>query len=170
MKNITVKDIRLNGLRTTVFSSVYKNSAEITNSLMSIIYVLLCINKQIFIEKRIMANIRYTNLDYLKEITGGESEIMKEFIQMFFDQLIEFRTGLTSFLAEKKWKELGELAHKAKSSVMTFGMNDLGNRLKDLQLKTQKLEDIGSYPEYVDEFMTIIAKAEAELQHDIDIL
>lgn len=117
-----------------------------------------------------MAQPRYTNLDYLNEITGGDSEITKEFIQMFFDQLPEFRDGMTSFLAEKKWKELGEIAHKAKSSVMTFGMNDLGHRLKELQLKTQKLEDIGSYHIYVDEFMSIMGEAEAELQGDMDKL
>ncbi|HAQ21085.1 MAG TPA: hypothetical protein DCR40_17910 [Prolixibacteraceae bacterium] len=117
-----------------------------------------------------MSQARYTNLDYLKEITGGESEIMKEFIQMFFDQLPEFRDGMTNFLAEKKWKELGEIAHKAKSSVMTFGMNDLGHRLKELQLKTQKLEETESYSEYVQEFMGIIAQAETELQADLDQL
>ncbi len=117
-----------------------------------------------------MAQVRLTNLDYLKEITGGEPEITKEFIQMFFDQLPEFRDGMTNFLAEKKWKELGEIAHKAKSSVMTFGMNDLGHRLKELQLKTQKLEDIGNYPVYVDEFISALAQAEAELQDDMNKL
>lgn len=114
-----------------------------------------------------MTQTHYTNLDYLKEITGGEPEVTKEFIQMFFDQLPEFRDGMTAYLAEKKWKELGELAHKAKSSVMTFGMNDLGHRLKELQLKTQKLEDIDSYPEYVDEFMNTMARAEEELKEEM---
>lgn len=117
-----------------------------------------------------MAQERYTNLDYLKEITGGEPEIMKEFIQMFLDQLPEFRMGMTSFLAEKKWKELGEIAHKAKSSVMTFGMNDLGHRLKDLQIKTQKLEEIETYDGYVQEFMEFVAKAETELLEDLRVL
>jgi HPt (histidine-containing phosphotransfer) domain-containing protein len=114
-----------------------------------------------------MAQKRFTNLEYLNEITGGDPEVTREFIQMFFDQLIEFRTGMTSHLAEKKWKELGELAHKAKSSVMTFGMNDLGLRLKELQLKTQKLEDIEIYPEYVDEFMNTMAQAEEELKEEL---
>lgn len=114
-----------------------------------------------------MAQIRYTNLDYLNEITGGDPEVTKEFIQMFFDQLTEFRTGMTSHLADQKWKELGELAHKAKSSVMTFGMNDLGYRLKELQLKTQRLDDIETYPEYVDEFMTAMDKAVEELNEEM---
>ncbi|HEY3373370.1 MAG TPA: Hpt domain-containing protein [Prolixibacteraceae bacterium] len=117
-----------------------------------------------------MAQIRTTNLNYLNEITGGESEITKEFIQMFFDQLPEFRDGMTNLLAEKKWKELGELAHKAKSSVMTFGMDDLGHRLKELQLKTQKLQDVESYPKYVAEFMSMIALAETELKADMNKL
>jgi HPt (histidine-containing phosphotransfer) domain-containing protein len=110
-----------------------------------------------------MAESRYTNLDYLKEITGGEPEIMKEFILMFFDQFPEFRDGMKNSLAERKWKELGEVAHKAKSSVMTFGMNDLGYRLKELQLKTQKLEDVDCYKDYVNEFLFILDQAEIEL-------
>jgi HPt (histidine-containing phosphotransfer) domain-containing protein len=117
-----------------------------------------------------MAQPRCTNLNYLNEITGGDSDITKEFIQMFFDQLPEFKDGLTNSLSEKKYKELGEIAHKAKSSVMTFGLNDLGVRLKELQLKTQKLEDIDSYPVYVDEFMKVIAQAETELQDDLSKL
>lgn len=114
-----------------------------------------------------MAQSRYTNLDYLKEITGGDPDVMKEFILMFFDQFTEFRDGMKNTLAEKKWKELGEVAHKAKSSVMTFGMNDLGYRLKELQMKTQKLEDIDSYKDYVDEFLKVIDQAEIELNDDI---
>ncbi len=113
---------------------------------------------------------RLTNLSYLQEITGGEPEIMKEFIQMFFEQIPEFRDGLSSHLANQKWKELGELAHKAKSSVMTFGMNELGYRLKELQLKTQRLEDIETYKEYVDEFLAEIAQAEEELNADLSRL
>jgi HPt (histidine-containing phosphotransfer) domain-containing protein len=95
---------------------------------------------------------------------------MKEFIQMFFDQIPEFRNGMTNYLAEKKWKELGEVAHKAKSSVMTFGMNDLGQKLKELQLKTQKLEDIADYPAYVDEFLKTIGQAEQELREELNKL
>jgi HPt (histidine-containing phosphotransfer) domain-containing protein len=110
---------------------------------------------------------RLTNLSYLNEITGGEPDITKEFIQMFFDQLPEFKTGMATYLAQQKWKELGEIAHKAKSTVMTFGMNDLGHRLKELQLKTQKLEDIESYSSYVDEFMEMMELAEAELKDDL---
>ncbi|KOH44917.1 Hpt domain-containing protein [Sunxiuqinia dokdonensis] len=117
-----------------------------------------------------MSEKKYTSLTYLKEITGGEDEILKEFITMFFEQLPEFKDGLHEHLNAKRYKELGELAHKAKSSVMTFGMEDLGWKLKELQLKTQKLEDIDSYPDYVSEFDLVISHAERELQEEMDKL
>jgi len=110
-----------------------------------------------------MSENKITNLAYLDEVTGGDPEITKEFIEMFFEQIIEFKTGLRDFLTQKKYKELGELAHKAKSSVMTFGMNDLGIRLKQLQIKTQKLEEIESYEDHVVEFETLIDQAHKEL-------
>jgi uncharacterized protein YaaR (DUF327 family) len=50
---------------------------------------------------------------------------------------------------------------------MTFGMNELGYRLKELQLKTQRLEDIETYKEYVDEFLAEIAQAQEELNADL---
>lgn len=117
-----------------------------------------------------MSQTRTTNLNYLNEITGGEAEMTKEFILLFLDQMIEFKDGMTGFLADQKWKELGEIAHKAKSSVMTFGMNDLGLELKELQLKTQKLEDIASYPKYVQHFIHLMGLAEIELKEDLSKL
>ena len=117
-----------------------------------------------------MSEKKYTNLEYLTEITGGEPEIVKEFIQMFFDQLPEFRDGLRDHLANERWKELGELAHKAKSSVMTFGMEEMGHKLKELQLKTQQLEDIDSYKEYVEEFENVMDIAEKELKEELQNL
>ena len=105
-----------------------------------------------------------TNLSYLEEVTGGEAEIIKEFIEMFFEQIPEFRQGLRNYLNNKQWKELGDLAHKAKSSVMTFGMEDLGKHLKQLQLKTQQEAEIDTYEAHVKEFETLIDIAEQELR------
>ncbi|WP_163714134.1 Hpt domain-containing protein [Mangrovibacterium lignilyticum] len=110
-----------------------------------------------------MNDQKVTSLAYLDEVTGGDPEITKEFIEMFFEQIIEFKTGLRDYFAAKQYKELGELAHKAKSSVMTFGMNDLGIHLKQLQLKTQKLEEIETYEDHIVEFETLIDQAQIEL-------
>ncbi len=117
-----------------------------------------------------MGTNKITSFDYLDEVTGGDPEITKEFIEMFFDQIVEFKTGMRSYFENKQYKELGELAHKAKSSVMTFGMNDLGVRLKQLQLKTQKLEEVESYEEHVIEFERSMDQAQIELSEVLECI
>jgi len=117
-----------------------------------------------------MSISKITNLDYLKEITGGDPAVLKDFIQLFLGQISEFRDGLQLFLKEKKYKELGELAHKAKSSVLTFGMDELGAKMKKLQLKTQVLEDVDSYAGDVELFVAQISQAEKELQEEMNKL
>jgi HPt (histidine-containing phosphotransfer) domain-containing protein len=111
-----------------------------------------------------------TDLGYLKEIAGGETVVMKEFIELFLEQITEFRNDLQMHLQNQQWEELGKVAHKAKSSVMTFGLNDLGSHLKQLQLKTQKLAEIDSYPADVDEFVRVISLAEQELKKELEKL
>lgn len=113
---------------------------------------------------------RLTDLSYLKEIAGGETAVMKEFIELFLEQITEFRDGLQMYLKNQQWDELGKLAHKAKSSVMTFGLNELGSHLKQLQIKTQQLSEIDSYSADVEEFERVISAAEQELREELENL
>ncbi len=114
-----------------------------------------------------MSNSRITNLDYLNEVTGGDPEFTREMINMFLLQIEEFKNDLKAHYDAQEWKELGELAHKAKSSMLTFGMNELGHKLKELQLKTQKLEDIDSYYSYLELFDRDCQQAIVELNEDL---
>ena len=110
---------------------------------------------------------KITNLNYLREVTGGEASVMRELIEMFLEQIPEFTKGMRTYLEGQQWKELGELAHKAKSSVMTFGMKDLGKKLKELQLSTVEPENTAIFSSYVDEFESTINKAEKELKEEL---
>jgi len=109
-----------------------------------------------------------TDLSYLKEIAGGDRAVMKEFIELFLEQISEFRNDMRMHLQNQEWTELGKTAHKAKSSVMTFGLNDLGIHLKQLQIKTQMGSKIESYASDVDEFIRVITLAEEELKKELD--
>ena len=112
----------------------------------------------------------YTDLSYLKEITGGESSIVIEMVEMFISQVDEFKENLNKYLEEKNWVELGKEAHKAKSSVLIVGMEDLGKNLKKLQLLTEEEKEIESYPDYVKMFMEQCDAAIEELQVELQNL
>jgi len=112
----------------------------------------------------------YTDLSYLKEITGGESSIVIEMVEMFISQVDEFKENLTKYLADKNWVDLGKEAHKAKSSVLIVGMEDLGNNLKKLQLLTEEDKEIETYPDYVKMFMEQCDAAVEELKVELQNL
>lgn len=101
------------------------------------------------------------NLMYLESIADGDDSIIKELIAIFLEQMPEFTDGFTDCFNKKAWKELAALAHKAKSSVISMGMNDLGNiELKNLELmaKWMRIEFLRSQPH-------LSEKEVAELNH-----
>jgi HPt (histidine-containing phosphotransfer) domain-containing protein len=85
------------------------------------------------------------DLSYLNSIADGNQDIIKELIDIFIDQLPEFTIGFHDCFKAADWARLAALAHKAKSSVMSMGMNDLGNvDLKNLELlaKNRRIKDL----------------------------
>ena len=75
------------------------------------------------------------DLSYLESIVDGDKGLIKELIIIFLDQVPEFTNGFSDFYKNRDWKNLAALAHKAKSSVTSMGMNGLGNiDLKNLEL------------------------------------
>jgi HPt (histidine-containing phosphotransfer) domain-containing protein len=112
----------------------------------------------------------YTDLSYLKEITGGESSIVKEMVEMFLEQIDEFKLNMTNYLNDKKYIDLGKEAHKAKSSVLIVGMEELGKSLKKLQLLTEQNVEIETYPDYVKMFIEQCDAATVELNEELSKL
>jgi HPt (histidine-containing phosphotransfer) domain-containing protein len=91
------------------------------------------------------AEFKEINLSYLESIADGDDEIIRELIEIFLDQVPEFTDGMDKHLINREWKDLAGLAHKAKSSVISMGMADLGNiDLKNLELiaKKYRLEEL----------------------------
>lgn len=98
------------------------------------------------------SNLKVVDLSYLKDMSDGESAIIKEMIDIFFTQVDEFIDEMKSLHEAKDWSGLGKLAHKAKSSVAIMGMNDLANDLKNFELLTKKQENIDEYKKYIVKF------------------
>jgi HPt (histidine-containing phosphotransfer) domain-containing protein len=94
----------------------------------------------------------YVNLNYLKSMAGDDPEIVQEMIDIFISQVPEFIENLNKFLSQGQYIELGKEAHKAKSSVMIMGMEELSKDMKTLQLATIAGTNVESYSEFVRKF------------------
>jgi HPt (histidine-containing phosphotransfer) domain-containing protein len=104
-----------------------------------------------------------TDLTYLKNMSGGDTEIIKEMIGIFNEQVQEYMIDMPKLLAEKNYFALGKLAHKAKSSVSIMGMTSVAADLKSLELQTKDNLSTESYPKLVDNFVVQCGLAVAEL-------
>jgi len=109
----------------------------------------------------------YTNLDYLRNITGGDKDSIREIILLFMEQVPEFIGNMRKHLDEKNYIELGREAHKAKSSVMILGMEDLGHDLKALQLATINGTRVETYPKHLQRFEDECNTALKELKKEL---
>jgi HPt (histidine-containing phosphotransfer) domain-containing protein len=101
----------------------------------------LCIANPTLKTQFIMANqYEYVDLTYLEGIAEGDNGIVKELIEIFIDQMPEFKNGFEDNLRGKNWLKIAALAHKAKSSVVSMGMKELGEvDLKNLELLAKQL-------------------------------
>jgi len=83
---------------------------------------------------------KYIDLSYLEGIAEGDKEIIKELVEIFLDQMPEFTDGFDEGIKDKDWVKIAAIAHKAKSSVMSMGMEELGNiDLKNMELLAKQL-------------------------------
>ena len=97
-------------------------------------------------------NPQIVNLTYLEDMSGGNKEIMKEMINIFISQVSEFAEEMKDLNNNKKYFKLGNLAHKAKSSISIMGMESLAKELKEFELQAKEEKGIDKYEEFIIHF------------------
>jgi HPt (histidine-containing phosphotransfer) domain-containing protein len=104
------------------------------------------------------------DLKYLESMAGGDEEIIQELKDLFIAQVPEFIDNLKKHLKEEDFIELGKEAHKAKSSVLIMGMEELAKDLKNFQLIAIAGIDKETYPYYIQKFEEQCLQAIEELK------
>jgi len=106
---------------------------------------------------------KFINTDYLDSVSDGDTEIIRELVNLFRDQVAETHIQMKRLFSEKDYNSLGLLAHKAKSSVLIMGMNDLGSMLKTLELQAKEGIETDKYESYITRFANDTSEAVNEL-------
>lgn len=100
------------------------------------------------------------DLSYLKEMSGGDQQLVVEMINIFKEQVGEFARDMEELLSNKDYLALGKLAHKAKSSISIMGLNDLSKDLKTL-------ENLASEGKQTDIYQVLIEKFKKETNNAV---
>ncbi len=104
-----------------------------------------------------------TDLNYLKEMSGEDPDLMKELIDIFSEQVNELRVEMQELLNNEEYVSLGKVAHKAKTSVAIMGMDELAGQLKQLELLSKKGTHVNNFQHYIDAFKNETEEAIKEL-------
>ncbi|MFO7575880.1 MAG: Hpt domain-containing protein [Bacteroidales bacterium] len=115
-------------------------------------------------------NYNYINTGYLEMVTGGSREITEELISIFRQQAEEFYQQMSHLFHNGNYKELGLLAHKAKSSVAIMGMEGLASLLKELETKARTGLNSENYSEVITKFHIETSEAIKELEQYVSTL
>jgi len=106
-----------------------------------------------------------TDLEYLKTMSGGDAAFIREMIDLFREQVDEYKQQMPELLKKKDYDNLSKMAHKAKSSVAVMGMKNVADQLKDLEILAQKGDEVDRYESLVNEFLRQIELAVLELEN-----
>jgi HPt (histidine-containing phosphotransfer) domain-containing protein len=103
-----------------------------------------------FIKERLLTTmaIKYTNLDYLNEISGGDNRLLLEMIEIFNTEVPGYLQRMNQLLEMGDFEGLGKLAHKAKASASIMGMNEVATDLKDLE-RLAEIKDMEKLPSHI---------------------
>lgn len=93
------------------------------------------------------------DLDYLKNMSGGDSKFIREMIELFREQIEEYKAIMPDLLHKKNYLELSKVAHKAKSSVAVMGMTEVAEVLKNLEILAQGGLEVDRYKSMIDQFL-----------------
>lgn len=106
---------------------------------------------------------RYINTEYLEMVTGGDRGITEELIGIFRQQIGEFSDKMRGLYESGSYSELGQLAHKAKSSVAIMGMKNLAGLLKQMEMDCMEGINSHFYPQIISTFREETSEAMTEL-------
>jgi len=103
----------------------------------------------------------YTDLSYLNEISGGETEVIKAAVAKFVASTPEMLDQLDQQLANGDYEQLAKTAHKLKSSVAFMGIDAIKS---DIEQMARGSVDHAKLPGMVAEIRSVVQASFDELQ------
>jgi HPt (histidine-containing phosphotransfer) domain-containing protein len=96
-------------------------------------------------------------------MSGGDSKFIKEMIDLFREQIDEYKSIMPELLQNKDYDGLSKVAHKAKSSVAVMGMSEVADLLKELEILSHDEKEIERYEPMIERFLEQSELAISEL-------
>ena len=119
-------------------------------------------------EQLLKINQDLTDLSYLKEISGGSEELMKEMIEIFLSETPDMLHGLTESAKTEDWKTFREIAHKIKPSITYAGIVSAEKLIEKIHEDAKNQTNLDEIPGLLPEFVSVCSAAIEDLKVKIE--
>lgn len=113
-------------------------------------------------------NGHVTNLLDLQERASGNLEYIREMIQIYLNTFPVYLKEFNTAVKDKNWEQVHEDAHKMKSAVLYFGMQELHEILKDIEIKKVLPDQNEQWNEAISKINDFCERSFVELREELD--
>jgi HPt (histidine-containing phosphotransfer) domain-containing protein len=107
--------------------------------------------------------MKYIDLSYINEVTGGDEELFKELTDIFFKQIDELKITLKEAANNNDYDLIKHAAHKIKSTLRTFGAKTLANDFETIETYNN-LELFENLNNHIDKLLNEVELTSQELK------
>lgn len=112
---------------------------------------------------------RYTDLTYLKKLSKGDDDFVKQMISIFISQTPTAIQKMEADLSNKDWGSLRAVAHKMKPSFSFVGVTSLQEKIESIEDNASQGTNANLIADLIAEVKEVSLKAVAELQTEQEI-
>lgn len=107
------------------------------------------------------------DLTYLNDITDGDNATKRQLIELFFTQADEIKQRFIVAQLSDDVAEIGRTAHIAKSTTRVMGINDVSDKMEQLQRIAEQKTTPELYPALINYYLDNIPTAVEELKIEL---
>lgn len=106
------------------------------------------------------------DLSVLDRMVNGDKEFMRQMIQMFLDKVPADAERLKQSKEAKDWDNVGQIAHKIKSSIKMMGIHSLLERIVVIEKDAKSNDNLDQLPDKLDDFFEVLDRVMASLRNE----
>lgn len=109
------------------------------------------------------------DLALIESISGGDDQFITRMVQLFLDTMPPMLQQLNDFSQSHAWQQLGDLAHKMKSTIDSMGIKSLKNEIRQLEKYGKSAERVAEIPALVSTVSSVMKKCLETIKKDFSL-
>ena len=109
------------------------------------------------------------DLTLINSISGGDNEFTVRMVQLFLDTMPAMLQQLNDLSQNRSWQQLGDLAHKMKSTIDSMGIKSLKNEIRQLEKYGKSADHLTEIPGLVSTVSSVMNKCMETIKKDFSL-